>query len=129
MNSPISDLITRVKNAYLARLETTTVPYSQFRESVLSVLKNRGYLTSYSTEGDGAQKVIVCELKYTQGIPAFTDAKIFSKPGRRWYIASNEIKSVKNGYGTAFISTNKGVMSGSEAKKLKLGGELLFEIW
>jgi small subunit ribosomal protein S8 len=129
MNSPISDLIIRIKNAYLARLDEMNVPYSRYREAVVMKLKQEGFLGEVHIEGEATKKSIVCSLQYKGSMPAVTDVKAFSTPGRRWYIGKGEIKRVKGGFGRSFISSNKGIVTGEEAKKLGLGGELLFEIW
>jgi len=125
---PIIDTIVRIKNGYMASRQTVEVPYSHFREEILKKLKKHRFIAEYAVEGDIKKNVIVT-LIYKQKIPAFTDLKIYSKPGTRHYIKANEIRPVLGGYGYSFLTTPKGVMTHVEAKKAKLGGELLFAIW
>lgn len=129
MNSGIIDLIIRIKNGYLAKRDVISSPHSKLKEQVLKKLKSLGFIHDFSVETEGAKKEIGIVLKYKNGDPAFTDVTIRSKPGQRWYITVNAIKPVMSGTGYMIISTSKGLMTNVEAKKSKLGGELLFEIW
>ena len=129
MSNGIIDLIIRIKNGYLAKREDITSPYSKLKEQVLKKLKALGFIQDYSVEADGVKKEINIALKYKHGEPVFTDLTIRSKPGQRWYITVNDIKPVMSGTGYMIISTSKGLLTNVEAKKSKLGGELLFEIW
>jgi small subunit ribosomal protein S8 len=128
MNDPIIDLIIRIKNAYMTKNETLTMPHSSYREAVLKKLQDMRYIKSYSVEGD-IVKTIEIELIYTKGVPALTDVKLVSKPGKREYVSYKDLKSVMNGMGVSFLSTPKGILTNREARKEKLGGELLFMIW
>lgn len=125
---PVIDLIIRLKNGYMAKKEIVSLPFSKFKESVLSKLKALGYVSDYTIEGEN-KKYFRVELSYNEGQPALTDVKIFSTPGRRWYSSYKDIKSVKGGMGHAIISSSKGIMTDREAKKSQIGGELLFYIW
>ena len=129
MNSGIIDLIIRIKNGYLAKRDVISSPHSKMKEQVLKKLKSLGFIQDYSIESKGPKKEITIILKYKQGEPVFTDVTIRSKPGQRWYITVNAIKPVMSGTGYMIISTSKGLMTNVEARKSKLGGELLFEIW
>lgn len=124
----VADLVIRIKNGYMSQKESIVVPFSKLNESILAKLKKLNYVEEYITEGETIKRFIVT-LKYDDGVATFTDVKIFSTPGRRWYIAYNDIKPVLGGLGTAIISSSKGIVTGSEAKKEKVGGELLFHIW
>ncbi len=124
----ITDLIIRLKNGYMSRKDSVTVPYSKYRESVLQKLQKLNYIESYDIEGEVIKNITVV-LKYEQGIPAITDVKIFSKPGRRWYTPYKEIRPVLGGMGKVILSSSKGIVTDKEAKKEKVGGELLFQIW
>lgn len=128
MNDPIIDLIIRIKNAYMTKNETLKSPHSSYREAVLKKLVDLKYIKSYSVEGD-VIKTIEIELSYLKGVPALTDVKIVSKPGKREYVSYKDLKSVMNGMGVSFLSTPKGILTNREARKEKLGGELLFMIW
>ena len=129
MNSGIIDLIIRIKNGYLAKREEISSPHSKLKEQVLKKLKALGFIQDYSIETDGAKKEITIVLRYKHGEPVFTNVTIRSKPGQRWYITVNDIKPVMSGTGYMIISTSRGLMTNFEARKSKLGGELLFEIW
>ncbi len=129
MNNGIIDLIIRIKNGYLAKRDVISSPHSKLKEQVLKKLKSLGFIEDYSIEAEGAKKEIAIVLKYKKGEPVFTDVTIRSKPGQRWYITVNAIKPVMSGTGYMIISTSKGLMTNVEARKSKLGGELLFEIW
>lgn len=128
MNDPIIDLIIRIKNAYMTKNESLMMPHSSYREAVLKKLLDMKYIKSYSVEGD-VIKTIEIELNYTKGVPALTDVKLVSKPGKREYVSYKDLKSVMNGMGVSFLSTPKGILTNHEARKAKLGGELLFMIW
>lgn len=128
MNDPIIDLIIRIKNAYMTKNESLVMPHSSYREAVLKKLQEMKYIKSYSVEGD-VIKTIEIELSYTKGVPALTDVKLVSKPGKREYVSYKDLKSVMNGMGVSFLSTPKGILTNHEARKAKLGGELLFMIW
>jgi len=128
MNDPIIDLIIRIKNAYMTKNESLSVPHSSYKEAVLKKLQDMRYIKSYSVEGD-VIKTIEIELIYAKGVPALTDVKIVSKPGKREYVSYKDLKSVMNGMGVSFLSTPKGILTNREARKEKLGGELLFLIW
>ena len=128
MNDPIIDLIIRIKNAYMTKNESLIVPHSSYKEAVLKKLQDMRYIKSYSVEGE-IVKTIEIELIYTKGVPALTDVKLISKPGKREYVSYKDLKSVMNGMGVSFLSTPQGIMTNREARKAKLGGELLFLIW
>lgn len=128
MQSPIIDLIIRIKNGYLAKKEKVVSPYSRFREAVLKKLKEIKFIKDYKITGEN-KKLITINLLYKDGQATLTDIKIFSKPGQRIYISYKNLKPVMGGLGYSILSTSKGVLTNIEAKKLKLGGELLFNIW
>ena len=127
MISPITDLIIRIKNAYMADKPRITAPYSKFREAVLKKLKSLKFVDDYSVKGD-VVKTITIELN-VDGSSRFTDVRIISKPGQRMYISAKEMKPVMSGLGYAIISTPTGIKTNIEAKKENIGGELLFYIW
>lgn len=127
MNNGVIDLIIRIKNGYLSRRETITTPSSRFKTEILNKLQDLGFIESYKKEED--INYITIKLKYESGMPAFTDVKLYSKPGRRWYVSVNDLKPVLSGMGYSLISTSKGILTNKEAKKEKIGGELLFDIW
>lgn len=128
MNDPIIDLIIRIKNAYMTRNESLTSPHSSYREQIVKKLKDLGYVADYSVEGD-VKKNILITLKYDKGMPAVTDVQVVSRPGKREYTSYKDLKVVMSGLGYSLISTTKGIMTNKEARKAKMGGELLFMIW
>jgi Ribosomal protein S8 len=127
MGNSFIDLIIRIKNGYLARKEKVEVLSSNFNLRILKKLKELKYIKDCSEKEDG--KKIEVELLYNNNQPALTDVKIHSKMGRRIYRGYRELKPVLNGLGFSIISTSKGILTNVEAKKLKVGGELLFDIW
>lgn len=129
MTNSVIDLIIRIKNGYLAKKETVISPYSKFRENVLKKLFELKFIKNYQVTGGDKIKEITIELLYKNGVPALTDVKIFSKPGRRYYVSYHQLKPVLGGYGASILSTSKGILTNKEAYKLKVGGELLFNIW
>ncbi len=130
MTDPITDMFNRIKNALAAKHTTVEVPFSKIKLKIAEILKKHGFVTDFKRKGRGAKKVIKILLKYNNdGVPAISNLKRISKPGRRIYKKVKEIKKVKDGYGIAIISTPKGLMTDKEARKNKLGGEVLCEIW
>ena len=128
MGSPITDLVIRIKNGYLARRELIEAPYSTMRVEVLKKLKDLGYLKEFNIEGDKVKKINIT-LEYKSGVPAVTDVKIYSKPGSRWYVRSKDLRPVLGNLGVSLLSTPNGVLTNREAKSQNIGGELLFDIW
>lgn len=129
MNNSIIDLLIRIKNGYLARKEVIESPYSAFKEQVLIKLKELGYVQSYEVQKEDNKKYVTITLKYEENIPAVTNIRIFSRPGKRWYVTTKELRPVLGGLGYAVVSTPKGILTSIEAKKEHVAGELLFEIW
>jgi len=122
---PISDMITRIRNAYGAFHTTVGVPASKTKEAIASILKEEGYIVEYETQGSE----ITITLKYDGGKPVVAGLKKISKPGRRVYVGVEDIPSVQNGLGICILSTSKGLLAGTVAKTENVGGELLCEIW
>jgi small subunit ribosomal protein S8 len=130
MTDPISDFLTRLRNASKARLEECSAPHSKVKESIAGILKSEGYLSDFSngTDADG-HKTIVAKLKYVDGAPAITGIRRMSTPGRRLYCRHSEIPLVLNGLGVAILSTSKGLLKDQDCRRGKLGGELICNIW
>jgi len=130
VNDPIADMLIRIKNAVMRRKEEVNIPYSKLKERIAQILKQEGFNTGYKVEGEGVKKEIIVFPKYDEeGNPVLTDVKRVSKPGRRIYVKKDEIPWVKNGMGIAIISTSRGVITDREARRLKIGGEVLCEVW
>lgn len=126
---PIADLFTRIRNGYMARLEEVDAPYSKMKEAILEVLQQGNYIQSYSITENKNRKMFAIVLRYEGKRPAVTRIERASTPGRRYYVGSKEIPSVLGGMGVAIMSTPGGVMNGKEAKRKKMGGELLGRVW
>lgn len=128
MNNSIIDLVIRIKNGYMAAKDKIESPHSVFKAEILKKLKALNYIKDYRVEGDKIKNISIV-LLYKQGQAIFTDVKIYSKPGRKWYVAAKELKPVLGGLGVSILSTPVGILTNNEAKKKNIGGELLFDIW
>jgi small subunit ribosomal protein S8 len=128
MSDPIADLLTRIRNAGRALLPAVELPHSRMKESVAKILKSEGYVADVTVEGD-AKKKLKIRLKYQGKKNVIEGLKRVSRPGLRRYIGSTEIPRVLNGMGISIVSTPEGVMTGAQAKKKNLGGELLCQVW
>jgi len=122
-----ADLIIRIKNGYLAQKKVVVCRYSIFNLNILKKLKELNFIKDFK-ENDDKKKILV-ELLYQDNQPALTGVKIQSRPGRRIYRSYKELKPVLSDLGFSIISTPKGILTNKEAKKLKVGGEILFDIW
>lgn len=131
MHDPISDLLTRIRNAGLARHPQVVVPHSKMKAAISQILKQEGYVSEVAVEAVPGKvfKQIVLTLKYQNRKPIIVGLKQISTPGLRRYVGSTEIPRVLGGMGVAIVSTSRGVMSGSDAKKQSLGGELVCYVW
>lgn len=125
ITDPISDLIVRIKNANARKHKSVSIPYSIKKEAIVKLIESEGYISSYSVEGEKTSKELVVKLKYKKGQSAIVGIKRVSKPGLRVYVKSEEIPSIISGYGTVIISTSKGLMTGKEARKENVGGEII----
>jgi len=128
-NDPISDMLTRIRNAVRIERRFVDIPLSRLRKGVADVLKREGYIWDYSEVEESPAKVLRIELKYgPNGEKIIQSVRRVSKPGRRVYAKCNELKPVLNGLGISIVSTSKGVFSDREARQHKLGGEVLAEV-
>lgn len=126
----IANLIIKIKNGSRAHQDVITTPHSKLSEAILFLLEKEGYIKSFATKGKKVVKTIDVELAYDEaGVPRIEEVERVSKLSKRVYSGSKEIKSVRSGYGMLVLSTPKGVMSDKQAKKLNVGGEVLFKIW
>ena len=126
---PIGDMLTRLRNGQMRSLNKINIPFSNFRQKILEVLKKEGYIIDFKIDGDKNIKTLLVDLKYYEGEPVIKEIKRVSKPGRRVYSKADSIPKVLNGLGIAILSTSKGVMSDSEAIKNNLGGEIICRIF
>ena len=130
MTDPISDFLTRLRNASKARLENCVIPHSKLKESILGILKAEGYVADFSKATDAqGHPTLVAKMKYVAGAPAITGLTRVSTPGRRLYYSYTEVPRVLNGLGIAIVSTSKGVLKDADCRRQKAGGELLCNVW
>lgn len=130
MTDPIADMLTRIRNATLVRHDRTDIPASRMKMDIAKILKQEGYIRTFKLLEEGPQGVIRLFLKYADdGEPVIHGIKRVSSPGRRVYANVNELPKVQNGLGVAVVSTNRGVLSDEQARGMRVGGEILCEIW
>jgi small subunit ribosomal protein S8 len=130
INDPVADMLTRVRNAIQARHESVLVPHSKLKLAIAKILKEQGYIRDYDLPRGHAHPTLRIHMAYRDGRqPAISGLKRVSKPGLRIYVGKGEIPRVYGGIGTAIISTSRGVMTGREAWRLGVGGELLCYVW
>jgi len=125
MTDPIADMLTRIRNGQKARMVSVSMPASKAKEAVAKVLQDEGYITSYSTEGEGATSTLSVELKYFDGVPVIERIQRASSPGLRVYRGNQDLPKVLGGLGVAIVSTSSGVMSDRQAREKGIGGEVL----
>jgi small subunit ribosomal protein S8 len=128
MSDPISDMLTRIRNAGRALLPAVELPHSRMKESLAHILKKEGYVAEVSVDGKTIKKLKI-QLKYQGKKNVIEGLKRISKPGLRKYVGATEIPRVLGGLGVSIVSTSEGVMTGTQAKKKNLGGELLCYVW
>ena len=131
MTDPIADMLTRIRNANMAKHDSVEIPASKMKLSMAEILLNEGYIKSYEVVGEGVHKNIVVNLKYgaDKNEKVIAGLKRISKPGLRVYASAENMPKVLGGLGIAIVSTNKGVITDKEARKLNVGGEVLAFIW
>ena len=131
MSDPIADMLTRIRNANAAKHDTVDVPSSKMKLAIAKILLDEGYITKYDLVEDGCFKTIHITLKYgaDKNEKIISGIKRISKPGLRVYAGKEELPSVLGGLGIAIISTNQGVITDKEARKLNVGGEVLAFVW
>ena len=131
MSDPIADMLTRIRNIFTAKHDTVDVPASKMKLAIANILLDEGYIAKYDLVEDGAFKTIHITLKYgaDKNEKVISGLKRISKPGLRVYANTEDIPKVLGGLGTAIISTNKGVVTDKEARKLGVGGEVLCFVW
>jgi len=130
MTDPISDFLTRLRNASKAKLDVCSMPHSQLKEGLARILKVEGYVSDHSNGLDAlGHKTLVVRMKYVDGAPALTGLTRVSTPGRRLYYSYSDVPRVLNGLGIAIVSTSKGLMKDADCRRQKAGGELLCNVW
>ena len=129
LTDPIADFLIRLKNASRAGNDSFKAPHSKMKVVIARILKEEGYIWNYEVDTSGKFPELIVKTKFVDGVPALTDLKRISKCGRRKYSGSQEIPRVLNGMGISIISTSKGLMTGHQAKKDKVGGEIIAFVW
>jgi small subunit ribosomal protein S8 len=129
MQDPISDMLTRIRNAGMASLSEASMPASKMKKAVASALKEEGYINSFSEKGEGTERELVIGIKYYKNKPVIEGIKRVSKPSCRIYCGSSDIPKVRNGLGTVLLSTPQGIISGMKAAASNVGGEILCYVW
>ncbi|MCA9373203.1 30S ribosomal protein S8 [Candidatus Woesebacteria bacterium] len=129
MTDPIADLLIRIKNAHMAKKSQVSMPDSKAKRAILAILLSEGYIESFTVVGEKPKQEIEVVLKYVQKQSAVSGVKRLSKPGRRLYVSAKEIPQTLAGYGLTILSTNKGVLTDSQARQQNVGGELICKIW
>lgn len=130
ITDPIADMLTRIRNGYLAKKGEVVVPHSRFKEELAKILKNLNYIEKVETVKDGeVRKIMKVTLKYKNGVPAVSSIDRVSKPGIRIYKNHRQLPTVLSGMGNAIVSTSQGLMTVTEARKKHLGGEVLLRVY
>src|SRR5512144_1633841 len=130
VTDPIADMLTRIRNASLARHRELTLPSSRIKRDIARILAEEGFIESFATSQDGVQELLTIRLKYVEGkTPVVSGLKRISKPGLRVYARKTEIPRVLGGLGIVIVSTSQGIMTGAQARKAQPGGEVLAYVW
>lgn len=129
LSDPISDFLTRFKNATMAQKEEFTAPYSKMKAEIARILQEEGYIWKFEVDKEGKFPELRVKAKYVDNRPVLTNLKRVSRPGLRQYVSADGIPKVLGGMGIAILSTPKGIMSGQRARKENVGGELLAKVW
>ncbi len=130
ISDPIADMLTRIRNGIMVSYDTVDIPSSKLKINIAKILKSEGFIKNFKIMADRRQGVIRIFLRYDEkGLPIIGGIQRVSKPSRRIYTSSDEIPKVLNGFGTNILSTSQGVMTGGQARKLGVGGEILCDVW
>jgi small subunit ribosomal protein S8 len=130
MTDPIADMLTRMRNALAAKHQRVDVPASRIKADIARILKDEGYITNFKVMGEGARKILRIYLKYgPQGEEVINQLQRVSRPGRRVYVGAEEIPRVLGGLGISVVSTSQGIMTGREARRRNVGGEVLCSVY
>ena len=129
LSDPIGDMIARIKNASLRNYRKVEMPSSKFKTKIADVLKNEGYIVNYKVQNMEGKDNLLIDLKYNSGNPVINSIQRVSKPGRRIFSSAESLPKINNGLGIAIISTPKGVMTDNDARKQKIGGEIICKVF
>lgn len=128
MSDPIADMLTRIRNAQMAKKTKVLVPYSKIKFDIANVLHDEGYIDNVDKKAEGKHNFLELTLRYYSGLPVIESIKRISKPGLRIYKSATTIPQIMNGLGISIVSTSKGVMTGKKAQEIGVGGEILCEV-
>ncbi len=129
MTDPITDMLNQIRNAEAVAKPEVLLPFSKLKNQIGLILQQEGFVTEVKKVAKDKSKIMKIVLKYDNGIPAIEGSKRVSKPGQRIYVKNTEIKKVRGGFGISIISTPKGLMTNNQARKARLGGEVMLEVW
>ena len=129
LTDPIGDMLARIKNSQLRNHKKVEMPSSNFKMKIADVLKNEGYINGFNVDKNENKQVLIIDLKYNSGSPVISAIERVSKPGRRVFSSAQSLPKINNGLGIAIISTPKGVMTDIDARKQKVGGEIICKVF
>ncbi len=129
LTDPIGDMLARIKNSQLRNHKKVEMPSSNFKMKIADVLKNEGYINGFNVDKNDTKQVLIIDLKYNSGSPVISVIERVSKPGRRVFSSAQSLPKINNGLGIAIISTPKGVMTDIDARKQKVGGEIICKVF
>ena len=129
LTDPIGDMLARIKNSQLRNHKKVEMPSSSFKMKIADVLKNEGYINGFNIDTNDNKQVLIIDLKYNSGSPVISVIERVSKPGRRVFSSAQSLPKINNGLGIAIISTPKGVMTDIDARKQKVGGEIICKVF
>ena len=129
LSDPIGDMLARIKNSQMRNHKRVEIPSSNFKAKIADVLKNEGYINNFNVENNDNKNTLIIDLKYNSGSPVITVIERVSRPGRRIFSSAESLPKINNGVGIAIVSTPKGVMTDIEARKQKIGGEVICKVF
>ena len=129
LSDPIGDMLARIKNSQMRNHKKVEIPSSNFKAKIADVLKNEGYINNFNVENNNNKNILIIDLKYNSGSPVISVIERVSKPGRRIFSSAESLPKINNGLGIAIVSTPKGVMTDIEARKQKIGGEIICKVF
>ena len=129
LSDPIGDMLARIKNSQMRNHKKVEIPSSNFKIKIADVLKNEGYINNFNVENNDNKNTLIIDLKYNSGSPVITVIERVSRPGRRIFSSAESLPKINNGLGIAIVSTPKGVMTDIDARKQKIGGEVICKVF
>ena len=129
LSDPIGDMLARIKNSLMRNHKKVTIPSSNFKTKIADVLKSEGYINNFNVENNDNKNLLIIDLKYNSGNPVISVIERISRPGRRIFSSAESLPKINNGLGIAIVSTPKGVMTDIEARKQKIGGEVICKVF